>query len=159
MIETNEIKFKKVSDMTAANSIRPSQTGVEIIQPHDQYDNRRSEPRFDCVNKGCLLYFSKNEVFNCKVVNQSASGAQVIYTHAGKLPAEIWLIDLDTQMAKCGTVAWSMSHKMGLKFSLVFKLEADTAPSPKVPNAVYLAWKNASGFIDKPPSEDVFFLD
>lgn len=151
----------------------PSQK-VEIIQPYDQFLNRRAEPRFECNDRGCLMFLSRKEVVKCQIINQSASGAQVIFDKVGDIPAEIWLIDLDTNCAKRGTAAWSMPHKMGLKFNMIQQLSADGPLSPKVPEAVYKAWRNMAGLdaqtppaanvnaptaATKPPEDDVFFLD
>ncbi|ESQ81148.1 hypothetical protein AEYBE204_02100 [Asticcacaulis sp. YBE204] len=134
--------------------------GVEIIQPYAQFSNRRSEPRFDCNDSATLFLLPSQAQVSCRVLNQSASGAQVIFESLPEVPAEIWLIDIKTHMVKCGTAAWSMTSKMGLKFSFLQRLDPAAARPARVPEAVYKAWRTLAGLDPEPPVEDdVFFLD
>lgn len=143
----------------AAPKSVPDKT-VEIIQPYDQFMNRRVEPRFESDARGCLLFLSRSETVPCQIVNQSASGAQVLFDTIGDVPAELWLIDLDSNTAKRGSAAWSTPHKMGLKFNLIQSLSPTAPRPPKVPEDVYRTWLNLSGAgIPKPDQDDVLFLD
>lgn len=118
---------------------------VEIIAPYDQLLNRRSEPRFDCNGRGCLLFLSRGTTVPCRILNQSASGAQVLCDTIGEVPAELWLIDLDAHTAKRGKAAWISPHKMGLKFNLIQQLDANKPRPAKVPEDVYRVWADLSG--------------
>ncbi|MFT4089938.1 MAG: hypothetical protein QM645_04345 [Asticcacaulis sp.] len=136
-----------------------SDNGVEIIQPYDQFMNRRIEPRYDYNARGCLLFLSRNQTIPCQIVNQSASGAQVLYDTIGDVPAELWLIDLDANTAKRGSAAWTTPHKMGMKFNLVQILGDGTQRPPKVPEDVYRVWLSLSNTGKDKGSDDVVFLD
>jgi len=137
----------------------PLPAGVEIIPPYAQFANRRIEPRYDYDGRGCLLFLSRNETVPCRIVNQSASGAQILFDHIGDVPAELWLIDLDAHTAKRGRAAWSTPHKMGLKFNLIQTLSAATSCPPKVPEDVYRLWLSLSQDKKSDGTDDVFFLD
>ncbi|MDC7682735.1 PilZ domain-containing protein [Asticcacaulis sp. BYS171W] len=145
------------SPVAGVSSPRP---GVEIIQPYAQFTNRRSEPRFDCNETATLFLFPSQAQVECRILNQSASGAQVIFESLPEVPAEIWLIDIRTHTVKCGTAAWSMTSKMGLKFSFLQRLDPNAVRPARVPEAVFKAWRKLAGLDPEPPVEDdVFFLD
>lgn len=138
-----------------APAMRPQAPGmsdkVEIIQP-EQYTDRRSEPRFDCDDRGALLFLSSNEIVNCRILDQSASGARVAFDRISNLPPEIWLIDLDRHTVRHGTAAWSTMNRMGLKFDLIQQLTADMARPAKVPQSVFDAWLRLSGHAPAKPA-------
>jgi hypothetical protein len=124
---------------------------VEIIMP-SQYADRRAEPRFNCDNRGALL-LAEGRTVPCRILDQSASGARVSIAELDRLPAELWLIDLDSHTVRRGSAAWSMANRMGLKFNFVQKL-AEGQPRPaKVPEDVFAAWLKLSGQ-DEPPRDD-----
>ncbi len=133
------------------------QDGVEIITP-DQYADRRTEVRQDCNNRGSLLFLSSNEIVPCRILDQSASGARVSMDQISHVPQELWLIDLETNIVKCGSAAWSMANRMGLKFSLIQKITPGQPCPARVPGPVYEAWQRLSGNEDK-PDDDVLFFD
>lgn len=140
-----------------------SRPGVEIIQPVD-YVDRRSEPRMECDDRGALLYLANNVVIECRILDQSPSGARVAFDNVGNIPSEIWLIDLDTNLVRLGTSAWSTPTRMGLKFSFIQTLMAGQARPAKVPVEVYDTWLRLSGNApaEAPKtddSDDVLFLD
>ncbi len=150
-----------------APSLRPQALGagdkVEIIQP-DQYADRRAEPRFECDDRGALLFLSSNEVVQCRILDQSASGARVAFDRISNLPPEIWLIDLDRNTVRHGTAAWSTVNRMGLKFDLVQQLIPGTARPAKVPQSVFDAWLRLSGLAPAKPAvdtggDDVLYFD
>ena len=126
---------------------------VEIIQP-EQYADRRAEPRFECDDRGALLFLSSNEVVQCRILDQSASGARVSFDKISSLPPEIWLIDLDRNSVRHGTAAWSTMNRMGLKFDLVQQLTPGTARPAKVPESVFDAWLRLSGHAPAKPAAD-----
>ncbi len=126
---------------------------VEIITP-DQYTDRRSEPRQTCDGKGALLFLSSREIFTCRILDQSASGARVSMENVGNIPAEIWLIDLDTHIVKRGTAAWSMANRMGLKFNFIQNLVSGMPRPAKVPQEVYDAWLRLSNSAPPAPEPD-----
>ncbi|MDC7677000.1 PilZ domain-containing protein [Asticcacaulis machinosus] len=131
---------------------------VEIIQPYEMFANRRNEPRFECNDRGCLLFLNSQQTIHCTILDQSASGAQVLFDSIGEIPSEVWLIDLDAHVVRRGRSVWTMAHKMGLKFDFIEKLTPGKMSSPKVPRAVYDAWQT----LNQPPppkDEDTFFLD
>ncbi|MBW8880243.1 MAG: hypothetical protein JF615_02120 [Asticcacaulis sp.] len=131
-------------------SSRPNDPArVQIIQP-EQYADRRGEPRFDCDDRGAMLFLSTGDVVPCRILDQSASGARVTFGKIGDLPSEIWLIDLDQNTARCGTAAWSMPNRMGLKFNFVATLKPGETRPAKVPQTVYDAWIRLSA----PPADD-----
>ena len=131
---------------------------VEIIQPYEVFTNRRAEPRFECNDRGCLLFLGSQQSIHCTILDQSASGAQVLFETIGDIPAEVWLIDLDAHIVRRGRSVWTMAHKMGLKFDFIEKLSPQKTPSTKVPKAVYDMWQKLSQ-PQNPPVEDTFFLD
>lgn len=136
---------------------------VEIIRPKplaDPFADRRSEPRTECDDRGALLFLSSQEVVNCRILDQSPSGARVAFDAISRLPAEIWLIDLDTHMVRRGSAAWSTPNRMGLKFNFVQTLVPGQPRPARIPEAVHDAWMRLSG--NAPPKADdgdVLFLD
>ncbi len=134
---------------------------VEIIQPN-QFADRRSEPRVECDARGAMLFLSSQEVVTCRILDQSPSGARVAFDNIARIPSEIWLIDLDTNMVRRGVAAWSMPSRMGLKFNFVQTLILGEPRPPRIPETVYDAWLRLSG--NEPPkaaddNDDVLFLD
>lgn len=140
-----------------AQATRPSK--VEIIQP-DQYADRRAEPRVACDDRGALLFLSSNEIVQCRILDQSVSGARVAFDKINGLPAEIWMIDIDQHTARRGSAAWSTMNRMGLKFDLIQQLVPGGPRPPKVPEAVFDAWLRLTGK-DAPPrdDDDVLYFD
>ncbi|HVZ28906.1 MAG TPA: hypothetical protein VG839_00835 [Asticcacaulis sp.] len=129
-------------------AVKPVQ-GVEIIQPSEF--ERRSEPRTNCDDRGALLFLSTDEVVTVRIMDQSPSGARVAFDKIGNIPPEIWLIDLDTHMARRGSAAWSTPTRMGLKFNFVQTL-LPTKPKPaKIPQEVFDIWMRLTG--QTPPPE------
>ena len=142
---------------------------VEIIRP-DQFADRRSEPRTECDDLGAMLFLSSQEIITCRILDQSPSGARVAFEAISRLPAEIWLIDLDTNMARRGAAAWSTPNRMGLKFNFIQALAPGQPRPARVPEPVYDAWlrltgneapQDASETAAKPDDgdDDVLFLD
>ncbi|MDI7775610.1 hypothetical protein [Asticcacaulis sp. EMRT-3] len=125
---------------------------VEIIMP-DQYADRRAEPRFVCDDRGALLLLAENKTVPCRILDQSASGARVAMENLTEIPAEIWLLDLDTHTVRRGTAAWSMANRMGLKFNFVQGLKPGEPRPAKVPQGVFDAWLRLSNAPD-PKGED-----
>lgn len=135
---------------------------AEVIQPSDyQYQDRRAEPRADCDDRGALLYMSEKQVITCRIMDQSPSGARVAFDNAGPIPAEIWLIDLDSHMARRGSAAWSTPTRMGLKFNFVQTLVPGQPRPPRIPQEVFDVWMKLSGQTKDvpPPEDDVLYLD
>jgi len=137
---------------------------AEVIQPADyQFLDRRSEPRQDCDDRGALLFMSEKQVISCRIMDQSPSGARVAFDNSGPIPAEIWLIDLDTHMVRRGAAAWSTPTRMGLKFNFVHTLVPGQPKPPRVPQDVFDVWLKLSGQTKNPPPEkddgDVLYLD
>lgn len=145
-----------ISSLSSSGATASSK--VEIIQPFEMFANRRAEPRFECHDRGCLLFMGSQQAVHCTILDQSASGAQVLFEAIGDIPAEVWLIDLDAHIVRRGRSVWTMAHKMGLKFDFIEKLTVQKTPSPKVPKAVYDMWKKLSQ-PEPPKAEDTFFLD
>lgn len=134
---------------------------VEVIMP-DQYADRRSEPRVQCDGRGAMLFLSSHQVINCRILDQSASGARVAMDNLDHIPSEIWLIDLDSGMVKRGTSAWSMANRMGLKFNFIQKMPDDGKRPAKVPPEVFDAWIRLSNPTPTPqedPDDDVLYFD
>ena len=139
---------------------------VEIIRP-DQFADRRSEPRTECDDRGAMLFLSNQEVINCRILDQSPSGARVSFEAISRLPSEIWLIDLDTNMVRRGAAAWSTPNRMGLKFNFVQNLKAGEPRPARIPEPVFDAWLRLTG--NEPPQnpakpegdgdDGVLFLD
>ncbi|MGZ3305285.1 MAG: hypothetical protein ACXU8U_05435 [Asticcacaulis sp.] len=153
------------SPLAPARDASPGQgaarAGVEIIHP-DQFADRRSEPRTRCDASGAMLFLSTHEIINCRILDQSPSGARVSFDSIGRLPEEIWLIDLSTNMVRRGQSAWSTPNRMGLKFNFVQTLVPGQPRPIRVPQEVYDAWLRLSGNAPPPPPEDdgdVLFLD
>ena len=139
----------------------PARPSVEVITP-DQYADRRSEPRTQCDDRGAMLFLSSRQVINCRILDQSASGARVAMENLDHIPAEIWLIDLDTAMVKRGSPAWSMANRMGLKFNFIQKMPDDGKRPARVPPEVFEAWKRLSqpaATPDEDPDDDVLYFD
>ncbi len=137
---------------------------AEVIQPADyQYQDRRSEPRQDCDDRGALLYTSEKQVITCRIMDQSPSGARVALDNVGAIPAEIWLIDLDTHMVRRGSAAWSTPTRMGLKFNFVQTLIPGQPCPQRIPQDVFDVWMKLTGqTTDTPPEKDegdVLYLD
>lgn len=147
-----------------AGSGRPTPPGgmgdrVEIIPVKSMFDDRRAEPRYECNDRGCLLFLGANQIVPCRILDQSASGAKVAFQEDCKITPEIWLIDLDTHSVRRGQSAWFMPYRMGLRFNLILQL-SKTEPKPsKVPQAVYDTWLKLTGGPETPPDDDVLFLD
>ncbi|UDF03318.1 hypothetical protein [Asticcacaulis sp. AND118] len=133
--------------------------GVEVIQPYQQVLNRRIEPRFDCNAAGALIMLTTGNEIPCQIVNQSASGAQVIHEGLPQNAGEMWLIDVQGQTVKFGTPAWTQPHKTGLRFSFVQKIDGSGVRPPRVPMPVWKAWRRLAGLDTPPPADDVIFLD
>jgi len=134
---------------------------AEVIMP-DQYADRRSEPRIPCDARGAMLFLSSHQIINCRILDQSASGARVAMENLDHIPAEIWLIDLDTGMVKRGSSAWSMANRMGLKFNFIQKMTDDGKRPAKVPPEVFDAWVRLSKITDTPdedPDDGVIYFD
>ncbi|MDV6331707.1 hypothetical protein [Asticcacaulis sp. 201] len=134
----------------------------------DQYSDRRSEPRQARDDTGVLLFLSDNQIINCRILDSSATGARVAMEALSHIPSEIWLIDLNSQMVKRGSAAWSMANRMGLKFNFIQKLAPGDARPAKVPQEVYDAWlrvtngpAQATPEAPKPeePGDDVLYFD
>ncbi len=152
--------------LTSSAFIRPLPAAnrddtVEIIRP-DQFADRRAEPRVECDARGAMLFLSSQEVITCRILDQSPSGARVSFEAMSSLPAEIWLIDLETHMVRRGSAAWSTANRMGLKFNFVQTLVPGQPRPTRIPEAVFAAWVRLSG--QTPPPEapddgDVLFLD
>lgn len=141
-----------------SSSVTSPKAGVEVIQPF-QFLNRRIEPRFDCQASGTLLLLPSGTEVPCEIVNQSASGAQVIFQDMPHNPSDLWLVDVPGQMVKFGTPAWTQPYKMGLRFSFVQKLDPNGERPARVPVAVWKAWRRLAG-LDRPPQPaDVLFID
>lgn len=138
---------------------------AEVIQPADyQYHDRRTEPRQDCDDRGALLFMSERQVITCRIMDQSPSGARIAFDNIGAIPAEIWLIDLDTHMARRGSAAWSTPTRMGLKFNFVQTLVPGQPRPARIPQDVFDVWMKLSGQIKDPPppesdGDDVLYLD
>ncbi len=144
-----------------AVSPAPARQAVEVITP-DQYADRRSEPRVQCDERGAMLFLSSRQVINCRILDQSASGARVAMENLDHIPSEIWLIDLDSGMVKRGSSAWSMANRMGLKFNFIQKMTDDGKRPAKVPPEVFDAWvrlSKATGTPDKDPDDGVIYFD
>lgn len=147
----------------AAQKMVPRTDSVEIIQPSEF--ERRSEPRTDCDDRGALLFLSSNEVITVRIMDQSPSGARVAFDKIGNIPAEIWLIDLDTHMARRGSSAWSTPTRMGLKFNFVQTLVPGQPKPAKIPQDVFDTWLRLTGQTPAPetkPDEndgDVLYFD
>ena len=133
---------------------------VEIISP-DRFADRRAEPRSECDDRGAMLFLSSQEVITCRILDQSPSGARVAFDAISRLPAEIWLIDLDTHMVRRGAAAWSTPNRMGLKFNFIQTLIPGEPRPARIPEAVHDAWMRLTG--NEPPQadndDDVLFLD
>lgn len=162
----NSTSPRKTSNpMSASDGRSPSpsvtspQAGVEVIQPFQQFLNRRAEPRFDCKASGALLLLPSGTEVACDIVNQSASGAQVLVKDMPQNAGDLWLLDVAGQMVKFGSPVWTQPHKMGLRFSFVQKLDPNGARPPRVPEPVWKAWRRLAGLDAPPPQDDVFFLD
>jgi hypothetical protein len=121
----------------------PAASGVEIIQPSEF--ERRSEPRTNCDDRGALLFLSTDEVISVRIMDQSPSGARVSFDKIGNIPAEIWLIDLDTHMTRRGSAAWSTPTRMGLRFNFVQTLVPGQPRPAKVPQEVFATWLRLTG--------------
>ncbi len=143
-------------------TVRPPASGaVEIIQPSD-YVDRRSEPRTNCDDRGALLFMSSNALVTCRILDQSPSGARVAFDKVDDIPAEIWLIDLDSHMVRRGASAWSTPTRMGLKFNFVQTLVPGQPRPARIPEDVFSAWLKLSGQTPpapEAPDDDVLFLD
>jgi hypothetical protein len=138
---------------------------VEIIRP-DQFADRRSEPRTECDDRGAMLFLSSQEIVNCRILDQSPSGARVAFEAISRLPAEIWLIDLDTHLVRRGAAAWSTPNRMGLKFNFIQTLIPGQPRPTRIPEEVFNSWLRLSGNepapepkADEPDDGDVLFLD
>ncbi len=138
----------------ATQKMAPRGEGVEIIQPSEF--ERRSEPRTDCDDRGAMLFLSTSEVVTVRILDQSPSGARVAFDKIGNIPAEIWLIDLDTHMARRGASAWSTPTRMGLKFSFVQTLVPGQPRPAKIPQDVFGTWLRLTGQtpVDQAPKPD-----
>lgn len=146
-------------DRPPSASVTSPQPGVEVIQPFQQFQNRRAEPRFDCKAKGALLLVPSGAEVACEIVNQSASGAQVLVKDMPHKAGDLWLLDVGGQMVKFGSPVWTQPHKMGLRFSFAQKVDPNGVRPPRVPEPVWKAWRRLAGLDIPPPEEDVFFLD
>lgn len=145
----------------AAAPIAPARPTAEVITP-DQYADRRSEPRVPCDARGAMLFLSSHQIINCRILDQSASGARVAMENIDNIPSEIWLIDLDSGMVKRGASAWSMANRMGLKFNFIQKMTDDGKRPAKVPPEVFDAWLRLSkttGAPDEDPDDGVLYFD
>jgi hypothetical protein len=131
---------------------------VEVIRP-DQFADRRAEPRTECDDRGAMLFLSSQEVINCRILDQSPSGARVSFDAISRLPAEIWLIDLDTHMVRRGSAAWSTPNRMGLKFNFIQTLVPGQPRPARIPEPVYDAWLKMSSQETPKDDGDVLFLD
>lgn len=142
--------------------VRPPASGtVEVIQPAD-YVDRRAEPRTNCDDRGAMLFLSNNTMVTCRILDQSPSGARVAFDRVDNIPAEIWLIDLETHMVRRGASAWSTPTRMGLKFNFVQTLVPGEPRPARIPEDVFAAWLNLTGQTPpapKAPNDDVLFLD
>jgi hypothetical protein len=148
-----------------ANAASPApvqaRPAVEVITP-DQYADRRAEPRVQCDARGAMLFLSSSQIINCRILDQSASGARVAMDNLDHIPSEIWLIDLDSGMVKRGSSAWSMANRMGLKFNFIQKMTDDGKRPAKVPPEVFDAWVRLSKATDTPdedPDDGVIYFD
>lgn len=133
---------------------------VEIIHV-DPFADRRAEARTECDDCGAMLFLSSREVINCRILDQSPSGARVSFEAISRLPAEIWLIDLDTNNVRRGAAAWSTPNRMGLKFNFVQTLAPGQPRPDRIPEAVYEAWLGLTGNVapTDDSDDDVLFLD
>lgn len=155
--------------MTEPSAARPAPAkrpsgaddAVEVVRA-GQFTDRRAEPRTECDDRGAMLFLSSQEVITCRILDQSPSGARVSFDAISRLPAEIWLIDLDTDMVRRGSAAWSTQNRMGLKFNFIQTLIPGEPRPARIPEPVYDAWLKMSG--NAPPKADdddgnVLFLD
>ena len=148
-----------------ANAVSPApaqaRPDVEVITPN-QYADRRAEPRIQCDDRGAMLFLSSHQIINCRILDQSISGARVAMDNLDHIPAEIWLIDLDAAMVKRGSSAWSMANRMGLKFNFIQKMTDDGKRPAKVPPEVFDAWVRLSKTTtppDEAPEDGVIYFD
>lgn len=147
------------SGRPSSPTVTSPQAGVEVIQPFQQFMNRRAEPRYDCKSTGTLLLLPSGTEVPCEIVNQSASGAQVLVKDMPHSPGDLWLLDVPGQMVKFGAPAWTQPHRMGLRFTFAHKLDPNGERPHRVPVGVWKAWRRLAGLDLPPPQEDVFFLD
>jgi hypothetical protein len=150
---------------------RPSTGGVEIIHAHAQLSERRREPRFDCEDEGTLILMQDGETLSCRLMDQSSGGARIMHARTEPLNGEMWLIRKGQTNVCRATPAWTMPHRIGLRFSLILKLSADAPCPPKVPVAVYEQWMKLNAPAqakphvpepsadERPDEPDAFFLD
>ena len=153
--------IRRPAPSAAAAPPAQARPAVEVITP-DQYADRRSEPRTQCDDRGAMLFLSSRQVINCRILDQSASGARVAMENLDHIPSEIWLIDLDTAMVKRGAPAWSMANRMGLKFNFIQKMSDDGKRPAKVPPEVFDAWVRLSkttGTPEEDPDDGVLYFD
>ncbi|MFT3997229.1 MAG: hypothetical protein QM667_07475 [Asticcacaulis sp.] len=145
----------------AQATITSPRPGVEVILPYQQQmANRRSEPREDCNSHCMLILMPSGAQFPCRIVNQSASGAQIMFEELPHGVHDLWLIDSHAHTARFGTPAWNLPFKMGIRFSLIQKLDPAGARPQRVPEAVWLAWRKLANLDPVPEAvEDTFFLD
>jgi len=136
-------------------SDRTSDT-VEVIMPA-QYADRRSEPRLECDDCGALVLMPEGKVVTCRILDQSASGARVSVHDLDTVPDDLWLIDLDLNMARHGSAAWSTALRMGLRFAFAQQLKVGAPRPEKVPEVVYNAWLMLSG--QTPEPDGVVYFD
>jgi|GEM_PF-925101 len=144
----------------SAAVVSMSRPGVQVIQPFEQEMNRRAEPRFDCNDHATLLLLSDGQEVSCRIVNQSASGAQVLVQDMPAQVQQLWLIDTGANTVRFGSPVWTIPHKMGLKFSFVQKLDPAASRPQRVPVAVWNTWRRLAG-LDLPAKtgEEVLFVD
>lgn len=129
---------------------------VEVIMPA-QYADRRSEPRQECDDRGAMVLMPEGRVITCRILDQSASGARVSISGVDSVPQDLWLIDLDLNMARRGNAAWSTALRMGLRFTFAQTLTPDGARPDKVPQVVYDAWLTLNG--RSPEPDGVVYFD
>ena len=146
---------------TAPPTLAQTRPVAEVITP-DQYADRRSEPRVQCDARGAMLFLSSHQIINCRILDQSASGARVAMENLDHIPSEIWLIDLDSGMVKRGSSAWSMANRMGLKFNFIQKMTDDGKRPAKGPPEVFDAWvrlSQATGAPEEDTDDGVLYFD
>ena len=122
-----------------------------------QYTDRRSEPRVDCDDRGALVLMPRGEAVTCRILDQSASGARVSISGLDTVPEDLWLIDLDLNLARRGRAAWTTAMRMGLRFTFAQQLKAGAPRPEKVPESVYRAWLELRGHSPEP--DGVVYFD
>jgi hypothetical protein len=144
-------------------SSRPSTGGVEVIHAHAQLSERRREPRYDCEDEGTLILMQDGQTIQCRLLDQSSGGARIMHARMEPLNGDMWLIRKGQPNVCRASPAWTMPHRMGLRFTLILKLSTDAPCPPKVPAAVHAQWMAlnapAPAANDASDESNTFFID